>query len=70
MAGLLQPDPDFASVRKLRKGDLFYGSSTQPSRKSAVLHDPPITHVDAVMRIAATGRYDVRTDWRFMRWIE
>jgi hypothetical protein len=31
IAGLLQPDSDLATKRKLRKRNLFHGASTQPA---------------------------------------
>jgi hypothetical protein len=31
IAGLLRPDSDFATDRKLRKRNLFHGASTQPA---------------------------------------
>src|SRR5215469_13116094 len=70
VACLLRPDPDLAPPSKLQEGNLFNWTVTQPARQSAVLHDPPLTHVDAVMRISSTRRREVRADGRFTSRIE
>ena len=59
LAWFPEAKPDWASPSELRQSNLFYRPSTQPEGYSAVLHNPPATHINAVMRITPTRRHHV-----------
>src|SRR5882757_10293474 len=58
-------DPHRVAAGESRHRDLFDWPPVQATRKSRVMHDPAITHVDPVMQIAAAGCNEVRAQ----RWL-
>jgi hypothetical protein len=55
---------DGASLSELRQINFLHRTSSQPGAQSAVLHDATLTYIDSVMRVTATGRYDVNAEGR------
>src|SRR6185503_20605705 len=47
---------DGPAASEFRQRHLFYGSAVEPSDDTRVMDDPPVTHIEAVMDVAAARR--------------
>jgi hypothetical protein len=63
-ARFLQANPDRVALAELHQRDLFHRTATQPAGESSVLHDPPLSRIDAVVRIPEPRRHHVRAKGR------
>lgn len=52
------------ATSKFRQRHLFYRSAVEASNDTRVMDDPPMTHIEAVMDVAASRRDEMRGQWR------
>jgi len=55
---------DGPAASEFRQRHLFYGSAVEPSDDTRVMDDPPVTHIEAVMDVAAARRDEMRSKRR------
>lgn len=56
------PDPDGVPMCKLSERDLLHWASMQRPRQSCVMHYPPVSRINTVMRIAKSLGNEMATD--------
>lgn len=60
----IRPDSDGPAARKFRHRNLLHRSPAGASDQTWVVDDPPITHIKAMMDVAAARRDEMRGQWR------
>jgi hypothetical protein len=57
---------DGPAASKFRQRNLFYRSAAEASDDTRVMDDPTLTHIEAVMDVAAARRDEMRGHWRLL----
>jgi len=60
VSGGATPHPQGSSCGEKRERDFFYRAAAQASGETTVMHDSPLTDVDAMVKIAAAPRNHMR----------
>jgi hypothetical protein len=61
----VHPHSDGPAASKFFQRNLFHRSPAEASDQARIMDDPPVTHIEAVMDVAAARRDEMRGQWRF-----